>query len=271
MDELNQTTASNDLINLLLQDGLGEGLPKIAEILMNAAMLVERAKHIGAAPHERVEARNGHANGFKPRTFHTSMGGLELATPQVRCSDVPFRTSLLEKGSRSDRALKAAIASMYLQGVSTRRVTTVMGELCGFEVSSTQVSNLTAELDAEVNANVTDAQRVAFMDLRGLKNWGDRDTPWNQRGTEWAAVVMQQGLSGLPLPPVLSNEARSRLQAFELLTGRVAPVLVNWIRERGVRCSDRPTGLSRQIADVTGRSCTSRRASLRAHQLIARR
>jgi putative transposase len=149
MDEHPQITDLNDLINLLLQGGLGEGLPRIAEILMNAAMLVERTKHLGAGPYERVEARNGHANGFKPRTFHTSMGGLELATPQVRGSDTPFRTSLLEKGSRSDRALKAAIASMYLQGVSTRRVTTVMGELCGFEVSSTQVSNLTAELDAE--------------------------------------------------------------------------------------------------------------------------
>lgn len=77
------------------------------------------------------------------------MGGLNLSTPQVRGSDIPFRTSLLEKGSRSDRALKAAISSMYLQGVSTRRVTTVMGELCGFEVSSTQVSKLTAELDGE--------------------------------------------------------------------------------------------------------------------------
>ena len=149
MDEQHQITDLNDLINLLLQGGLGEGLPRIAEILMNAAMLVERTKHLGAGPYERVEARNGHANGFKPRTFHTSMGGLELAAPQVRGSDTPFRTSLLEKGSRSDRALKAAIASMYLQGVSTRRVTTVMGELCGFEVSSTQVSNLTAELDAE--------------------------------------------------------------------------------------------------------------------------
>jgi putative transposase len=149
MDEQHQITDLNDLINLLLQGGLGEGLPRIAEVLMNAAMLVERTKHLGAGPYERVEARNGHANGFKPRTFHTSMGGLELAAPQVRGSDVPFRTSLLEKGSRSDRALKAAIASMYLQGVSTRRVTTVMGELCGFEVSSTQVSNLTAELDAE--------------------------------------------------------------------------------------------------------------------------
>lgn len=150
MDEHHhQPTDANDLINLLLQGGLGDGLPRIAEILMNAAMLVERTKHLGAGPYERVEARNGHANGFKPRAFHTSMGGLDLAMPQVRGSDAPFRTTLLEKGSRSDRALKAAIASMYIEGVSTRRVSKVMGELCGFEVSSTQVSNLTAELDAE--------------------------------------------------------------------------------------------------------------------------
>ncbi len=67
------TTTHHDLINLLLQDGLGEGLPKIAELHMNAAMLMERAKHIGAGPYERVEARNGHANGFKPRSFHTSI------------------------------------------------------------------------------------------------------------------------------------------------------------------------------------------------------
>ena len=101
-------------------------------------MLIERTQHIGAGPYERIEARNGHANGFKPRSLHTSMGGLNLASPQVRGSDIPFRTSLLEKGSRSDRALKAAISSMYLQCVSTRRVTSVMGELCGFELSSTK-------------------------------------------------------------------------------------------------------------------------------------
>ena len=149
MDEHHQPTDTSDLINLLLQGGLGDGLPRIAEILINAAMLVERTKHLGAGPYERIEARNGHANGFKPRAFHTSMGGLDLAMPQVRGCDAPFRTTLLEKGSRSDRALKAAIASMYIEGVSTRRVSKVMGELCGFEVSSTQVSNLTAELDAE--------------------------------------------------------------------------------------------------------------------------
>ena len=79
------------------------------------------------------------------------MGALELSVPQVRDSDAPFRTSLLEKGSRSDRALKSAIATMYINGVSTRKVSNVMEELCGFEVSSTQVSNLNKILDEEFN------------------------------------------------------------------------------------------------------------------------
>ena len=54
---------------------------------------------------------------------------------------------MLESGSRVDKALKVAIAEMYLQGVSTRRVSEVMEQLCGLEVSLTQVSHLTAELD----------------------------------------------------------------------------------------------------------------------------
>ena len=139
MDEQPNLTLSNQLINILLKDGLSEGLTQIAEIIMNAAMLVERERHIGAAPHQRGVQRDGYANGYKPRSYQSSFGKLELAVPQVRDSSEPFRTSLLEKGSRSDRALKSAIATMYLQGVSTRRVTKVMEELCGFEVSSGQV------------------------------------------------------------------------------------------------------------------------------------
>ena len=54
---------------------------------------------------------------------------------------------MLESGSRVDRALKVAVAEMYLQSVSTRRVTKVMERLWGLEVNSTQVSRLTAELD----------------------------------------------------------------------------------------------------------------------------
>jgi transposase-like protein len=149
MNEQNPTTIDDQLINLLFDDGLQNALPRIAQILMNTAMLLERQTHIGAAPYQRGIERNGYANGFKSRTFHTAMGPLNLAIPQVRESSTIFRPSLLEKGSRSDRALKSAIATMYVEGVSTRRITKVMEDLCGFEVSSGQVSNLNKQLDAE--------------------------------------------------------------------------------------------------------------------------
>ena len=118
-------------------------------MLLNAAMLLERAAHLQAGSHERTATRTGYANGFKPRGLQTSLGALDLRLPQARECEEPFRTSLLEKGSRIERSLKAAIAEMYLQGVSTRRVSTVMEQLCGLEVTSTQVSRLTAELDGE--------------------------------------------------------------------------------------------------------------------------
>jgi len=150
MYEPDQNSQHPDLINLLLEDGIENAIPKISELLMNTAMLLERIAHIGAEPNQRnVEDRNGYANGFKPRSFQTAMGRLNIEVPQVRQSDVPFHTSLFEQGSRSDRALKSAIATMYVEGVSTRRVTKIMEKLCGFQVSSTQVSKLTSELDGE--------------------------------------------------------------------------------------------------------------------------
>ena len=143
----NHDNLTEDSINLLLEHGLAEGLPRIAEMLMNAAMLIERNAHLRAAPYERSDQRNGYANGLKDRTFQSAAGTLNLRVPQTRESDKPYYPSMLQRGSRIDQALKATIAEMYLQGVSTRRVTKVMEELCGLEVSSTQVSALTAELD----------------------------------------------------------------------------------------------------------------------------
>ena len=140
-------TLTEDSINLLLEHGLAAGLPLIAEMIINKAMLIERSLHLRADPYERSDARNGYANGLKDRGFQSSVGKLALRVPQTRDSDEPYRPSMLESGSRSDRALKVAIAEMYLQGVSTRGVTKVMEKLCGFEVSSTQVSRLTAKLD----------------------------------------------------------------------------------------------------------------------------
>jgi len=139
--------ATSKILETILADGFG-GLGKAVEILINEAMLVERSRYLQAEPYERTVARQGYANGFKGRDFHTRLGPLELQVPQVRNGD--FYPSILEKGKRSERALCLAAAEMYVTGVSTRKVEKVMEKLCGFSISSTEVSHASKLLDEEL-------------------------------------------------------------------------------------------------------------------------
>jgi putative transposase len=137
------------VMDVLVEHGFG-GLARAVEILVNEAMQLERMAALSAAPYERSPRRRGYANGFKPKRLKTRVGELELAVPKTR--GVAFYPSALERGSRSERALKAAVAEMYVQGVTTRKVAAVMEELCGFEVTSSQVSRAVALLDEDLSA-----------------------------------------------------------------------------------------------------------------------
>ena len=61
-----------------------------------------------------------------------------------------FYPKSLERGCRSEKALKLAIAEMYVMGVSTRKVTEITEQLCGLEISATQVSRVAGMLDEEL-------------------------------------------------------------------------------------------------------------------------
>lgn len=135
----------------LLSEAGFEGFAEAMKILLNESMKAERSQVLGAELHERTDDRRGYANGYKPKTVATRMGKITFDVPQVR-DGVEFYPSALEKGLRSERALKLAVAEMYVQGVSTRRVTRVMRELCGLDVSSSQVSRAAAALDEELSA-----------------------------------------------------------------------------------------------------------------------
>ena len=63
-----------------------------------------------------------------------------------------FNPQSLERGLRSERALKIALAEMYVQGVSTRKVAKITEELCGFEISSSEVSRASKALDEQLQA-----------------------------------------------------------------------------------------------------------------------
>ena len=138
-----------DAVELLKDNGF-DGLAEAVTVLLNTAMVAERSDHLGAAPYERSASRVGYANGFKDKTLKTRLGELGLKVPQTR--DGEFYPQSLEKGLRSERALLLSIAEMYVQGVSTRRVKKIVEELCGMDVSSTQVSRAAAELDGLLEA-----------------------------------------------------------------------------------------------------------------------
>ena len=133
----------------LLNNGLS-GLPEALRVLGNSVMLIERELALRAAPYERNEDRAGYANGFKPKTVATRIGDVEFAVPQAR--GVAFYPTFLEKGMRSEQALNLALAEMYVQGVSTRKVNAILQRLCGCQVSSQQVSRCAQELSGQVEA-----------------------------------------------------------------------------------------------------------------------
>lgn len=132
-----------------LISGEREGLTKAISTLINLAGKIEREKVLQAEAYERTEERLGYANGYKDKTLKTRIGEIPVKVPQVR-GDIEFYPSALEKGIRSERALKLAIAEMYVNGVSVRKVSKIVETLCGFEISSSQVSKAAELLDEEI-------------------------------------------------------------------------------------------------------------------------
>src|ERR1700722_7557229 len=136
-DDRKRATAHDEIGQLLAEQAF-DGLADALRVLLNEVMKRERAAVLGAGPYQRAEGRTCYANGFKPKTVQTRVGALTLAVPQTR--GVEFYPSALEKGLRSERALKLAVAEMYVQGVSTRKVAAITEKLCGREVTTAQVS-----------------------------------------------------------------------------------------------------------------------------------
>ncbi len=141
------TIKIRNILEAVVDHGIKDLVPTI-ELLLNEAMKIERESALNAAPYERAEGREGYANGFKERDYQTRFGNLKIRIPQTR--GLSFYPKCLEKGCRSERALKLAVAEMYVQGVSTRKVSEITEKLCGSEISSTQVSRCAKLLDEEL-------------------------------------------------------------------------------------------------------------------------
>jgi len=193
-----------------------EGVPGLREvmgIMLNMAMELERRQALKAAPYERTDEREGYANGYKDRTLHTRMGSVPVRVPQVR--GISFYPGALERGQRSERALKAAVAEMYLQGVSTRKVHDITEALCGFSISSGDVSRVSKLLDDELNKwNGRSLGRHAYVYLDARYEKVRQGGTVLDAAVLWAVGVNESGHREVLGVSVSMSEAEVHWRAF---------------------------------------------------------
>lgn len=136
-----------DLVGLLTENN---AMAELMTSILNQVLDLQCTEQLQAEPFERSEERKGYRNGYRTRTLYTRIGALTLRVPQTR--DGQFSTEIFKRYQRSEQALVLSLMEMYLQGVSTRKVTKITEELCGASFSKSLVSDLCGRLDIIIKA-----------------------------------------------------------------------------------------------------------------------
>lgn len=150
MATINITLNQEEIQQLLLEDSSG-AFRKLLESVMNAFIRAESDEKLGADRYaHNCEGRTDYRNGSRTRDLVTRIGKITLSIPRHR--NEPFKSILVEEYKRSEAALISVMAEMVVNGVSTRKISVVMEELCGTSFSKSTVSDACKELDAAVQA-----------------------------------------------------------------------------------------------------------------------
>lgn len=149
MTQINFTLDFETLKDEVLHSGLNDVVKSAIVLLLNQYMEKERDQYIQAGAHERTSTRQDYRNGYYEREFVMASGKIRLRVPRTRSGE--FSTDVFEKYARREQALILSMLEMVVNGVSTRKVTNIMEELCGESVSKSLVSNLTKNLDPVIH------------------------------------------------------------------------------------------------------------------------
>jgi len=145
-DTTTKMDTREQMLALLQSD---DAIRSLLETTVQTVLEAEMDEALGAGRGERSAGRRGYRSGHYRRKLITRVGTLELRVPQDR--EGLFTTEVFGRYQRSEKALLLALAEMYVQGVSTRKVRAVTEELCGHGFSASAVSAVTVTLDEELN------------------------------------------------------------------------------------------------------------------------
>ncbi|HAQ0250106.1 TPA: IS256-like element IS256 family transposase, partial [Enterococcus faecium] len=149
MTQVHFTLKSEEIQSIIEYSVKDDVSKNILTTVFNQLMENQRTEYIQAKEYERTENRQSQRNGYYERSFTTRVGTLELKVPRTR--DGHFSPTVFERYQRNEKALMASMLEMYVSGVSTRKVSTIVEELCGKSVSKSFVSSLTEQLEPMVN------------------------------------------------------------------------------------------------------------------------
>lgn len=148
MTHLHFTLETKEIQNLIDKSAKDDLSKTILTTVFNQLMEEQRTQYIQANEYERSDERISQRNGFYEREWTTRIGTLSLAVPRTR--DGKFSPDIFDRYQRNEKSLLTSMLEMYVSGVSTRKVTQVVEELCGKKVSKSFISELTQQLDPMV-------------------------------------------------------------------------------------------------------------------------
>lgn len=217
--------------------------PLMREVVQQV-LEAEMDEALGAQKSERTGERVGYRSGYYNRGLITRVGKLELRVPQDRQGR--FRTEVFERYQRSEKALVGALAEMYVQGVSTRKVKAITEELCGHEFSASTISRVNQTLDEELEKfaqrKLEEAYPYLILDARYEKV--REDGAIRSRAVLVAIGINWEGRRNVLAVDLANRESHSSWKDFLLA-----------LRQRGLRevecvVSDDHAGLKKAIQEV---------------------
>jgi putative transposase len=229
------------------QEIFGGGRDALKELLREVLQEVleqEMTDVLGAEKGERTPGRLGYRSGYYRRGLVTRVGKLELRIPQDRQGN--FSTQIFERYQRSEKALVSALAEMYIQGVSTRKVKAITEELCGHAFSASAISAVNKTLDESLDrfARRTLEEAYPYLVLDARYEKVRQDGVIRSQAVQIAIGIDEEGRRQILAVELANRESQSSWK----------DVLLE-LKSRGLRgvelvVSDAHPGLTRAIAEV---------------------
>jgi len=212
-----------------------EFLRALVRTALQEVLEAEMTEALGAERGERTAGRLGYRSGYYGRTLITRVGKLELRVPQDRTGR--FSTELFERYQRSERALVAALAEMYVQGVSTRKVKAITEELCGHSFSASSISSINQRLDASLAqfANRPLAEPFPYVILDACYERVREAGVITSQAVLIAIGIDWDGRRQVLAIELANRESRSRCSPVAACTSSIQPIFQSAFRPKCVR------------------------------------